>query len=176
MPALGVEPLACILDLRLDAGEVHTAQGDQHLMAVQSGFQRDTHWCLWQWHRGRVWLRWCRLAGWLSLVGADPVKLGLGQLLRSSGNRRAQPMFAKIVGRLLIVAAVTVTIDDVVGRRAVALAGHLRRAIRQQLDIAVEDEGNCLVHTAVALWQLGLGLIGDRCYSITPCGPCTEVG
>jgi hypothetical protein len=40
MPALGLEPLAGILDLRLDAGEVHPAQGDQHLMAVQSGFQR----------------------------------------------------------------------------------------------------------------------------------------
>ena len=40
MPALGLEPLAGILDLRLDAGEVHTAQGDQHLMAMQSGFQR----------------------------------------------------------------------------------------------------------------------------------------
>ena len=40
MPALGLEPLASILDLRLDAGEVHTAQCDQHFMAVQSGFQR----------------------------------------------------------------------------------------------------------------------------------------
>ena len=24
-------------------------------------------------------------------------------------------------------------------------------------------------HTAVALWQLGLGLVGDRCYSFPPC-------
>ena len=62
MPALGLEPLAGILDLRLDAGEVHTAQGDQHLMSVQRGFERDAHRCLRQWRRGSVRLRWCRLA------------------------------------------------------------------------------------------------------------------
>src|SRR5262249_36337268 len=69
MPALGLEPLAGILDLRLDAGEVHTAQGDQHLMPVQGGFERDAHRGLWQWRRRSFWLRWWRLAGWLTLAG-----------------------------------------------------------------------------------------------------------
>src|SRR5262245_28086427 len=69
MPALGLEPLAGILDLRLDAGEVHPAQGDQDFMAVQGGFQRDAHRCLWQGRRGSFCLRLC---GCLSLaVGAS---------------------------------------------------------------------------------------------------------
>ena len=41
-------------------------------------------------------------------------------------------------------------------------------AIRQQLDIASEHERNRLVDPAVALWQLGLRLLGDRCHSLTP--------
>src|SRR5215472_6902929 len=77
-------------------------------------------------------------------------------------------MLTIIVRRLLIVAAVTVTIDHVVLRRAVALAGHLRGAIRQQLDIASKHQRNRLVHTAVALWQLGFGLLSDRCHCLTP--------
>src|SRR5262245_60236951 len=46
---VGAEPRGRVLDLRLDAGKVHTAQGDQHLIAMQGGFQRNAHWCLWQW-------------------------------------------------------------------------------------------------------------------------------
>src|SRR5262249_18510310 len=51
---VGAEPLGRVLDLRLDAGEVHTAQGDQHLIAMQGGFQRNADRCLWQW-RGGYW-------------------------------------------------------------------------------------------------------------------------
>src|SRR5262245_16190333 len=39
--SLDAEPLARLLDLRLDTGEVHTAQGHHDVMAVQGGFQRD---------------------------------------------------------------------------------------------------------------------------------------
>jgi hypothetical protein len=56
MPALGLEPLASILDLRLDAGEVRTAQGHQDFMAVEGGLQRDRDWRLGQW-RGLQGLR-----------------------------------------------------------------------------------------------------------------------
>ena len=56
------EPLACLLDLRLDAGEVHTTQGHQDFMAVQGGFQGDGPGCLWQ--------CWCfRLGVHLALFG-----------------------------------------------------------------------------------------------------------
>src|SRR4029453_15732606 len=84
MPALGLEPLACILDLRLDAGEVHPSQGDQHLMAVQGGFQRDRHRSL---RQGRWRLRW---GWWLCLaVGASAELLlhqSSGSLLHASGD------------------------------------------------------------------------------------------
>src|SRR2546428_10615502 len=124
--ALGLQPLASILDLRLDAGEVHTAQGDEHLMSVQHGLQRDRHRSLWQWHCGCFWLRWSWLVRCLSLAVRGAFELRLEQLLCPSGNRRAQTMLAEVVRRLLIVAAVTVPVDDVVGRGAVALAGNLR--------------------------------------------------
>jgi hypothetical protein len=41
MPALGLKPLAGILDLRLNAGEVGAAQRDQDFMPVQAGLERD---------------------------------------------------------------------------------------------------------------------------------------
>src|SRR4029453_7545714 len=94
-----------------------------------------------------------------------------GQLLCPPGNRSTQPVFTEFVWRSLIVLTGTVAVAHHILRRAVALAGYLRRAIRQQLHIAVEDEGNRLVHTAVALGQLGLRLLGDRCHSLTPGSP-----
>src|SRR5690349_18967216 len=127
-------------------------------MPVQGGFQRYAHGCLWQWC---WWLCWCRLARWFSLAGGWRVQLGLGQLLRSPGNGCTEAMFTEVVRGLLIVAAIAVPVDNLVGRHAVALAGYLRGATRHQLDITAEDEGHRLVHTAVALWQLGLGLVGD---------------
>src|SRR5262245_61984480 len=69
---------------------------------------------------------------------------------------------------LLMQRTVAVPINDVVGGGAIALAGYLRGAIRQQLDIAVEDDLNGGVDAAVALWQLRLGSVGDRCDSLTP--------
>ena len=42
------EPLGRLLDLRLDAGEVHPAQSHHDFMAVQGGFQRDAHRSLWR--------------------------------------------------------------------------------------------------------------------------------
>src|SRR4029450_9466881 len=97
-------------------------------------------------------MRWCRLAWWLCLaVGVS--QLRRGQLLRAPGNRCTQAVLTELMWRLLIVATVAVTVDDVVGRRAVALAGNFRGAIRQQLDIAVKDKGHRLVHPAVALGQ-----------------------
>src|SRR3989442_3333437 len=107
LPALGLEPLARILDLRLDAGEVHTAQGDEHLMPVQHGLERDRHRSL---RQGR---RECWLAGCLSMaVGVS--QLGLDELLCASGNRCAQAMLTEAVGRLGEVLTVAVAIDDVV--------------------------------------------------------------
>jgi hypothetical protein len=43
-------------------------------------------------------------------------------------------------------------------------------AIRQQLDITIEDEGNRLIDTAVALREGLLGFLGDVGYSLTPGG------
>src|SRR5262245_3874507 len=41
--SLHLKPLGRLLDLRLDAGEVHPAQGHQDFMAVQGGFERNAH-------------------------------------------------------------------------------------------------------------------------------------
>ena len=96
MPALGLEPLAGILDLRLDAGEVHPAQGHHDFMAVQGGFERDAHRCLGQWRRGCFRLRLC---GCLSLaVGASAELLlhqSSGPLLHASGNPVLAPALHK---------------------------------------------------------------------------------
>src|SRR5262245_37454759 len=72
----------------------------------------------------------------------------------------------------LEIAAVTVAVDNVIDRGPVALAGHLRGAIGQKLHIAGEDDGHRLVHTAVALGQLGLGLLSDLCDCLTPGNTC----
>jgi hypothetical protein len=56
------EPLARLLDLRLDASEVHPAQSHHGFMAVQGGFQRDRHRHFRQRRCGSVRLRWWRLA------------------------------------------------------------------------------------------------------------------
>src|SRR2546425_909280 len=93
MPALGLQPLAGILDLRLDAGEVHTAQRDEHLMPVQHGLQRDTDRCLRQGRRCGVRLRW--LAWCLSVAVRASAQLPLhqcsGPLLHASGNAMLAP-------------------------------------------------------------------------------------
>src|SRR5262245_63162334 len=88
--SLPLEPLGRLFDLRLDAGEVHTTQGHQHLMPVQGGFQRDAHWCLWKGHCGSIRLCWWWLAGWLSMAIGASVQHRLGQLLCPPGNRRTQ--------------------------------------------------------------------------------------
>jgi hypothetical protein len=60
--SLDAEPLARLLDLRLNTGEIDTAQGHHGFMAVQGGFQGDRHPRLRQRRCGSVRLRWCRLA------------------------------------------------------------------------------------------------------------------
>jgi hypothetical protein len=107
-----------LFDLRLDAGEVHTAQGHHDFMAVQGGFERDAYRCLWQGHCGRFRLRWWRLAGRFSLAGGWRVQVCLGQLLRSPGNSYAQTVLTELMWRLLIVATVALPVDDMVGRGA----------------------------------------------------------
>jgi hypothetical protein len=110
MPALSLEPLAGILDLRPDAGEVGPAQRHQHLMAVQHGLQRDRHWSFRQ--RGHM--------SWLT-GRCGRAQLHLDQLLRSPGNRRTQSMFTKLMWCLLIIAAIAMAVDDVVRRAATRL-------------------------------------------------------
>jgi hypothetical protein len=46
-----------LLYLRLNAGEVSPAQGDQDFMAVQGGFERNTDWGLWERRCGSIQLR-----------------------------------------------------------------------------------------------------------------------
>ena len=75
---LRLQPLAGLLHLCCDAGEVGAAQGDQHLMTVQGGFQGDRYRSLRQCCGGRCWLvlHWCLgpcnrwLAGPIELVHA----------------------------------------------------------------------------------------------------------
>ena len=67
-------------------------------------------------------------------------------------------MLTEVMRRLGKILASALAIDNQILSSAVALAGHLRGAIRQQLDVAVEDDGNRLVDPAIALGQLGLGL------------------
>ena len=75
-------------------------------------------------------------AGWLARLSLAVGLLAssscrLGQLLRPSGNGSTQAMLAEAVRRLGEVLTVAVAVDDVVGCRAVALAGYLGRAIGQ---------------------------------------------
>src|SRR5262245_42399578 len=77
-------------------------------------------------------------------------------------------MLAKVMRRLLIVAAVTVSVNDVVGRDAMALAGNLCRAIRQQLHIARQHDLDRALDASTALWQLRPGLVGNVSHSRTP--------
>ena len=78
-------------------------------------------------------------------------------------------VFAKLVWCLLEIAAITVTIDDMVGSRAVALAGYLGRPIGQQLHIASQHDLDGAVNAASTLWQLRLGLLGYLRHCLTPC-------
>src|SRR5207244_11429643 len=80
-------------------------------------------------------------------------------------------MLAKAMGRFGEVFAVTVTIDDVVRGAAVALAGHLRGAISQELDIAGEHNLDRGIDATVALRKLLVRLVGDLRYCGTPCLP-----
>jgi len=88
---VGLEPLAGIFDLAPDAGEVHPAQGHQDFMAVQGGFERDAHRCLWQGRRGSFCLRLC---GCLSLAVGASAALLLHQRLSPLIQARSNAMFA----------------------------------------------------------------------------------
>jgi len=80
-----------------------------------------------------------RWAGTVALV----VKLGKalrGQFMRTPGNGSAEAMFAKVVWRLGKVFAVAMAICNVVRHVPVTLTGHLGRAIRQQFNIASQDD------------------------------------
>src|SRR6266849_4980093 len=97
------------------AAFVRVAQGQLHLAPCDFGADVHRRWRLRQWRGGSVRLRWGWLRGWLSLaVGVSHLRLA--QRLRSPGNRSAQAMLTEVMRRLLIVAAVTVPVDDVVGR------------------------------------------------------------
>jgi hypothetical protein len=79
-------------------------------------------------------------------------------------------MLAEVVRCLLVVAAVTVPVDDMVGCRAVTLAGDLGGAIGQKLYIARQHNLDRAIHPAIALRQLGLGFGSNLGYSCTPSG------
>src|SRR3989442_12532056 len=82
-------------------------------------------------------------------------RLRLEQLLCPPGNGRTEAMLAEVVRRLLIVAAVAVPVDDVVGRAAIGLAGNLRGAIGQQFHITSKGHLFGPVDAAVALRRFG---------------------
>ena len=67
-------------------------------------------------------------------------------------------MLAELVRRLGIVLAIAMAVDDVVGCRAVALAGDLGRVIGQQCDIASQDDLDRAIHPTGALRNLFLAL------------------
>lgn len=67
------------------------------------------------------------------------------------GQARRDAVFAPAARGLGEVTALAGAVDHEVGRGAVALAGDLRLAIREQLHIAVEDDRYGLVDAAVAL-------------------------
>ena len=112
------EPLKGCLNLRLDAGEVGTPQRDHDFMAVQGGFQGNTDRCLWERDYRSRYLGWL---AWRGLLALGVGHLGLGQLLCTSGNSRAQPMLTKIVGSFGEVLTAAMAVDDVIRRVAVGL-------------------------------------------------------
>src|SRR5205809_2585151 len=114
-------------------------------------------------------------AGWLRLAGGGRGQLGFGQLLRSPGNRSAETVLAEVVRRLLIVAAVTMTVYHPVDRLTIGLGGNAGCTIGQQLHIACQHQRYRLVHTSAALRQLLVCLGDNLLHSLTPCGPATEV-
>src|SRR5262249_42442412 len=85
------------------------------------------------------------------------------------GHASGNPMFAPMTWGFGKVWATALAIDDKVLRGAVALAGHFRLAIGQQLDIASEHDCYRLVDAAVALGESRLGLLRNLCHSLTPC-------
>ena len=48
------------------------------------------------------------------------------------------------------------------------LAGDFGLAILEQLYVMVEDDGHSSADAAVALWQCGLGFLGNLLYGFTP--------
>src|SRR5574341_1365286 len=84
-------------------------------------------------------------------------------------------MLTEAMRRPLKVLAVTVAVDHVVDRLAIALTRHLGGAIGQELDIAREDQLDRALDAAVALRELLVGFGGDLRHSIAIRSPCAEV-
>jgi hypothetical protein len=76
-------------------------------------------------------------------------------------------MFAEAVWSFGEVLTGALAIDNMISCRAVALAGYLGGAIRQQLNIAVEHQPDSTVNPASRLQQLGSRLVGNLCDCFT---------
>jgi len=78
------------------------------------------------------------------------------------------PVFAPARRGLGEVLALALAIDHKIRCGPVALAGHFRLAIGQELDIASEYDRYRLVDTAVALWESHLGPRGNFADGVAP--------
>ena len=140
-----------------------------HLMAVQGGFERDAHRCLWQGRRGSVWLRWCWLAG----GSAWPLVAAL-QLLPWSAPWPASCNAAAMrclhqLGRLREVLAVTVPLRHVL-RGAVGLwLATLALPSASSSTSPLRTMATALSTLPLHSGRSGLGLLSDLGHSLTPC-------
>src|SRR5207245_9917596 len=78
-------------------------------------------------------------------------------------------MLAKVMWCLLIVAAVTVPVDDVVVRRAVGLTGNPCRPIGQEFHITGQYDLDGRVDATSTLRQFLMRFGRDLCDCLTPC-------
>jgi hypothetical protein len=84
-------------------------------------------------------------------------------------------MLAELPWGFVVVAARAGAVYHVVGSSALALAGHMGRAISLQVHVTRQDQLDSAVNATGALWQFGLGLVSNLCYCLTPCGASWRV-
>src|SRR2546428_11846171 len=102
----------------------------------------------------------------IACTGRHGLEPCLGALLDAGSNS----VLAPAGGSLGKVPAIARAVDDAVTGAPVGLAGDLRLALGEQLDITGKHEGHRFLNTAVTLRQGLSGLFGDLGHGLTPRG------
>src|SRR5262245_21827518 len=77
-------------------------------------------------------------------------------------------MLAPVARRFGIVLTLTFPIHHEVDCGAVALACYAGLAVFKHRHVAIDHNFDRAIYAPIALWQCGLGLVGDFCDSLTP--------